>query len=96
MKNGLYSIHMHMLDGVKGRDSGILILRDGTFLAVDPISGRPAPTPAATALGKASSSPTSIRSFPIPLSARSPAVRKSPAGFRGHLPATRPKRSALA
>jgi hypothetical protein len=32
MKNGLYSIHMHMLDGVKGRDSGVLILRDGTFL----------------------------------------------------------------
>lgn len=27
MKNGLYSIHIHMLDGVKGRDSGILILR---------------------------------------------------------------------
>jgi hypothetical protein len=26
MKNGLYSIHIHMLDGVKGRDSGILIL----------------------------------------------------------------------
>jgi hypothetical protein len=32
MKNGLYSIHMHMLDGVKGRDSGVLILRDGRFL----------------------------------------------------------------
>src|SRR5580692_5803380 len=31
MKNGLYSIHMHMLDGVRGRDSGVLILRDGVF-----------------------------------------------------------------
>ena len=36
MKNGLYSIHMHMLDGVKGRDSGILILRDGKFLGGGP------------------------------------------------------------
>ena len=36
MKNGLYSIHMHMLDGVKGRDSGVLILRDGTFLGGGP------------------------------------------------------------
>ena len=32
MKNGLYSVHMHMLDGVRGRDSSILILRDGRFL----------------------------------------------------------------
>lgn len=31
MKNGLYSIHIHMLDGVKGRDSGVLILRDGVL-----------------------------------------------------------------
>src|SRR6202165_352241 len=36
MKNGLYSIHIHMLDGVKGRDSGILILRDGVFLGGGP------------------------------------------------------------
>lgn len=36
MKNGLYSIHMHMLDGVKGRDSGILILRDGVLIGGGP------------------------------------------------------------
>lgn len=36
MKNGLYSIHVHMLDGVKGRDSGILILRDGVLLGGGP------------------------------------------------------------
>ena len=36
MKNGLYSFHMHMLDGVKGRDSGILILRDGSLLGGGP------------------------------------------------------------
>jgi hypothetical protein len=36
MKNGLYSIHIHMLDGVKGRDSGVLVLRDGEFLGGGP------------------------------------------------------------
>jgi len=36
MRNGLYSIHIHMLDGVKGRDSGILILRDGQLLGGGP------------------------------------------------------------
>ena len=36
MKNGLYSIHMHMMDGVKGRDSGVLILRDGVLAGGGP------------------------------------------------------------
>ncbi len=36
MKNGLYSVHIHMLDGVKGRDSGVLILHDGVFLGGGP------------------------------------------------------------
>jgi hypothetical protein len=36
MKNGLYSIHIHMLDGVKGRDSGILILQDGVLAGGGP------------------------------------------------------------
>jgi hypothetical protein len=36
MKNGLYSIHITMLDGVKGRDSGVLILRDGLLLGGGP------------------------------------------------------------
>jgi hypothetical protein len=36
MRNGLYSIHIHMLDGVKGRDSGILILKDGKLLGGGP------------------------------------------------------------
>ena len=36
MKNGLYSIHIHMLDGVKGRDSGALILHDGELLGGGP------------------------------------------------------------
>src|SRR5258708_20806564 len=32
MKNGLYSIHIHMLDGVRGRDSGVLLLRNGVLI----------------------------------------------------------------
>jgi|SRR5665213_1620571 len=36
MKNGLYSIHTYMLDGVRGRDSGIMILRDGVLLGGGP------------------------------------------------------------
>ena len=36
MRNGLYSIHIHMTDGVRGRDSGILILRDGLLIGGGP------------------------------------------------------------
>jgi hypothetical protein len=36
MRNGLYSIHIHMLDGVRGRDSGVIILRDGKLLGGGP------------------------------------------------------------
>jgi hypothetical protein len=36
MRNGLYSIHIHMLDGVKGRDSGIIVLRDGQLVGGGP------------------------------------------------------------
>jgi hypothetical protein len=36
MRNGLYSIHIHMLDGVQGRDSGVIILRDGKLISGGP------------------------------------------------------------
>src|SRR6202045_518125 len=36
MKNGLYSVHIQMLDGVRGRASGVIILRDGALLCGDP------------------------------------------------------------
>ena len=36
MRNGLYSIHVHMLDGVRGRDSGVIILRDGKLIGGGP------------------------------------------------------------
>jgi T3SS negative regulator,GrlR len=36
MKNGLFSIHIEMLDGVPGRDSGVTILRDGQLISGGP------------------------------------------------------------
>jgi hypothetical protein len=36
MKNGLYSVHIQMLDGVKGRASGVIVVRDGMILGGDP------------------------------------------------------------
>ncbi|HLZ03644.1 MAG TPA: GrlR family regulatory protein [Bradyrhizobium sp.] len=36
MKNGLFSIHIEMLDGVKGHDSGVTILRDGHLISGGP------------------------------------------------------------
>src|ERR1700692_1901035 len=36
MKNGLYSVHIHMLDGVRSRDSGVLILRNGVIIGGGP------------------------------------------------------------
>ena len=36
VRNGPYSIHIHMTDGVRGRDSGILNLRDGLLIGGGP------------------------------------------------------------
>lgn len=36
MKNGLYAIHIEMLDGLNARASGVIILRDGVLLGGDP------------------------------------------------------------
>ncbi len=35
MRNGLYSVHTYLLDGVKGRSSGVIVLNDGAILAGD-------------------------------------------------------------
>jgi hypothetical protein len=35
MKNGLYSIHIEMLDGVSGRNGGVMVLRDGIIRGGD-------------------------------------------------------------
>ena len=36
MKNGLYAVHLEMGDGVRGRASGVIVLRDGKIFAGDP------------------------------------------------------------
>jgi hypothetical protein len=36
MKNGLFSIHINMLDDTRGRDSGVTILRDGHLISGGP------------------------------------------------------------
>ena len=36
MKNGLYAVHIQMGDGIHGRASGVIVLRDGTILGGDP------------------------------------------------------------
>ena len=36
MRNGLYSVHIQMGDGVKGRASGVIVLRDGRIIGGDP------------------------------------------------------------
>jgi hypothetical protein len=36
MKSGLYSVHIQMGDGVRGRASGVIVLRDGVILGGDP------------------------------------------------------------
>src|SRR3981189_3697536 len=36
MKNGFYYIHIHMLDGVRGRDSGVFVLRNGVLIGGGP------------------------------------------------------------
>jgi hypothetical protein len=36
MRNGLYSVHILFGDGVKGRASGVIVLRDGRIFGGDP------------------------------------------------------------
>jgi T3SS negative regulator,GrlR len=35
MRNGLYSIHVNLLDGNTGKGSGVVVFRDGTILGGD-------------------------------------------------------------
>ena len=72
--NGLYSLHMHMLDGVKGRDSGVIILRDGRLLGGGPYFWSVGTYTAATGPGRASSPPISTRRWPT---FSPPAVRRA-------------------
>jgi hypothetical protein len=35
MKNGIYSIHIEMLDGVEGRNGGVMVLHNGSIRGGD-------------------------------------------------------------
>jgi hypothetical protein len=93
MKNGLYSIHIHMLDGVRGRDSGVLILRDGKFLGGGPFFWSVGSYSVGNGTWKGALSTNQHTHFPDPSARYSPG-RKSRAAFQAPLPATRPKCSA--
>jgi hypothetical protein len=80
MKNGLYSIHIHMLDGVRGRDSGVIILRDGQLISGGPyfwsVGSYTVGSTWAVGPGKDNLPKTSTPIFLIPLSVRCSASRK--------------------
>ena len=95
MKSGLYSVHIHMLDGVKGRDSGALILRDGAFLGGGPYFWSTGSYTFADGTWKGHLRTNQHTPFTDPfVRVRCSAGRKSPAGFRERLPTTGPKCSA--
>ncbi len=93
MKNGLYSIHMHMLDGVRGRDSGVLILRDGVLLGGGPHFWSIGSYTVGNGTWKGQLSTDQHTGFADPFVRCLPA-RRSPADFRGPSPRTRRRRSA--
>ena len=86
MKNGLYSVHIHMLDGVRGRDSGVLILRDGVFLGGGPYFW----STGSYTVGNGTWKGDLRTNQHTPFARYSPG-RKSPVGFRGLLPTTGPR-----
>jgi hypothetical protein len=60
IRNGLYSIHIRMLDGIDGGNTGVMMLHDGRIRAAAMRSSTiSVPTPAPMAGGKANSSITS-------------------------------------
>ena len=94
MKNGLYSVHIQMGDGVKGRASGVIVFVRQNFTAAIPISGRSAPTQSGTATGRATSSPTSNPLSPTHGSAGFGPAGKSPPAFPVPFGMTLPRCSA--
>jgi hypothetical protein len=85
MRNGLYSLHMHMLDGVKGRDSGVIILRDGSLIGGGPYFWSIGSYAVGDGTWKGEFTTNQPRRCWIGSHARFPAARKSPAGFQGPL-----------
>jgi hypothetical protein len=85
-----------MLDGVKGRDSGVLILRDGRFFGGDPYFWSTGSYTHGDGTWKGELRTNQHTRLSDPFVRSYPVARKSPAGFPGPLPATRPRCSALA
>jgi hypothetical protein len=94
MKNGLYSVHIHMLDGVRGRDSGILVLRNGVLIGGGPYFWSTGSYTVGKGTWKGHLSTNQHTSFLTPSFAHSSPDRKSPVGFRGLSTTTAPRYSA--
>jgi hypothetical protein len=53
IRNGLYHITVEMLDGIRGGNQGVMVVRDGTLRGGDSFFMRMAPTRQPTASGRA-------------------------------------------
>jgi hypothetical protein len=62
IRNGLYSIHIRMLDGIDGGNTGVMVLHNGKIRGGDAFFDYVGSTPAPTANGRARSSITSTPS----------------------------------
>jgi T3SS negative regulator,GrlR len=93
MRNGLYSIHIHMLDGVRGRDSGVIILRDGRLISGGPYFWSVGSYTVGEGTWKGHLATNQHTDFPDPFVRRFSAIRKRPVDFRGPLPVTMPRSS---
>ncbi len=58
IRNGLYSIHIRMLDGIDGGNTGVMVLHDGRIHGGDGFLTISVPTAARTAGGRGNSSTT--------------------------------------
>ena len=91
MKNGLYSVHTYLLDGVKGRSSGIIIIRDGTILAGDPHSWSVGTYTVGNGTWKGDLVTNQHTPIATVRSARSSMAAKSPRVFRARIRMTIPR-----
>jgi hypothetical protein len=91
MKNGLYSVHIHILDGVRGRDSGILVLRNGVLIGGGPYFWSTGSYIVGNGTWKGHLRTNQHTSFATALFARSSPDRKLPAGFLGLSTTTGPR-----
>ena len=94
MRNGLYSVHIQMGDGVKGRASGVIVLRDGKILGGDPYFWSVGTYTFKAGSWKGDLSPTSTHPIAIPPRGRFLAAGRSRPAFREPGRTTVPRFSA--